>query len=167
MLKMHIEKVVMFSEKELMYRDLCLVFQKQILLCLNRKGEDRLPVSSSTAVALGNRNITGRIIKDEEQPVAGVLVRLKLIVPQDSVYSEEVTEVENHIVEFKNGIRKVFVVDSANVGSFKRLVLMQEQMQVVIFLSQVCLQVKLMKYFHFNPAFSLDNLKVYRNLMTM
>ncbi|HEX8332866.1 MAG TPA: FtsW/RodA/SpoVE family cell cycle protein, partial [Segetibacter sp.] len=71
-----------------------------------------LAVTSTTAVAMGNRNITGSIFKEEEQPVAGVLVRLNLIVPQDSVYSEEVTEVENSIVEYKNGVRKVFVADS-------------------------------------------------------
>lgn len=72
-----------------------------------------LQVSSATNVGLGNKNVLGKIIKDEDQPVEGVLVRLKLVVPQDSMYNSEVTEVENSSVDFKNGVRKIYVSDTA------------------------------------------------------
>jgi len=65
-------------------------------------------------LSMGDHSISGRIIKAGDQPVPGTLVRLKLIVPQDSVYSSGVSEVENISVEFINNVRKEFILDSAN-----------------------------------------------------
>ena len=51
-------------------------------------------VPSVTDVGLGKYSISGEIkSKESKQPVAGVLVRLEMILPQDSAYSETVTEV--------------------------------------------------------------------------
>lgn len=78
--------------------------------------ERRKPVALPAAnnLAMGNRTISGLIKKNEEQPVAGVLVRLQIVLPEDSVYSEDVTEVTRMITEERNGIRKVYALDSSN-----------------------------------------------------
>jgi cell division protein FtsW (lipid II flippase) len=72
-----------------------------------------LKVSSANSIAMGNHNISGEIHNAALQPAGGVLVRLRWIVPQDSVYSSTVSEVENISIEFRNGIRKEYALDSA------------------------------------------------------
>lgn len=70
----------------------------------------RLP--SVTNVGLGKHGISGRIRNKEKQPVAGVLVRLEMILPQDSAYSETVTEVEAELEENGPGFKRVYLLDS-------------------------------------------------------
>lgn len=72
----------------------------------------QLPVSNN--VGMGNRAISGSIEKGEAQPVPGVLVRLQIVLPQDSLYSETVTEISRIVTQNGTGIRKVFVLDTAN-----------------------------------------------------
>jgi cell division protein FtsW (lipid II flippase) len=71
-----------------------------------------LQLPAATNVGLGNRTISGTIIREEKQPVSGVLVRLQLIVPQDSMYNNESDEVEDQVVEFSNGVRRVYARDT-------------------------------------------------------
>ncbi len=78
-----------------------------------RRSPTQLP--SANNLAMGNRTISGIIEKGEVQtPVQGVLVRLQIVLPQDSLYSETVTEVNREITESGAGIRKTFVLDTAN-----------------------------------------------------
>ncbi len=72
------------------------------------------PVSlvSSVNINLGKYAITGKILNGEEKPVPGVLVRLEMILPQDSVYSEQVSEIEREKTEREDGVKKVFLLDS-------------------------------------------------------
>jgi cell division protein FtsW (lipid II flippase) len=72
------------------------------------------PLPSSVNVAMGQYNISGTITTSNEIPVAGVLVRLEMILPQDSLYSNKVTEVAKVSTEASGGIRKVYALDSAN-----------------------------------------------------
>ncbi|CAN5646905.1 hypothetical protein BH10BAC3_BH10BAC3_06780 [soil metagenome] len=73
-----------------------------------------LQVGSITAVNMGTRNISGTINKDAA-PAAGVLVRLQLVVPQDSLADEQSSEeVADKEIAFSNGIRKVYQPDSLN-----------------------------------------------------
>lgn len=65
-------------------------------------------------IGIGNHSISGSIYNRNDDPVGGVLVRLQLLVPQDSVYSNDVSEVEKSIRENNSGIRKTFVLDSVN-----------------------------------------------------
>ena len=62
---------------------------------------------------LGKYNISGTIKNQDGQPASGVLVRLKLLVPQDSSAASDQDEDEKNIIQFKNGIRKIFIPDSA------------------------------------------------------
>ena len=72
-----------------------------------------LAVSSKTSVDLGRYTISGTVKNQDGQPVSGVLVRLKLLVPQDSSAAADLDEDEKNTVLFKNGIRKIFIPDSA------------------------------------------------------
>ncbi|MEO6732544.1 MAG: FtsW/RodA/SpoVE family cell cycle protein [Ferruginibacter sp.] len=80
-----------------------------------------IKVPSANALGMGQHKISG-VIKNSEQPVANVLVRLQMIVPQDSINIADIVEAENRIVEFKNGVRKVFVKDSTNNAELETLV---------------------------------------------
>jgi cell division protein FtsW (lipid II flippase) len=74
---------------------------------------DPLKVDAVTDVTTGNRSISGNIKKDGATPSQGVLVRLQLIVPQDSLDGEQSSEeIENRKVSFNNGVRKIYTLDS-------------------------------------------------------
>lgn len=78
--------------------------------------ESRKPVKlpSANSLNLGNASINGIVQKGEKKPVEGVLVRLQLILPKDSLYSEKVTDVDRRITVNDKGIRRIFVLDSLN-----------------------------------------------------
>ncbi|MEJ6981804.1 FtsW/RodA/SpoVE family cell cycle protein [Pedobacter sp. P351] len=75
-----------------------------------RSKPQQLP--SITNVGLGKNSISGKILTKDKQPASGVLVRLEMILPQDSAYSETVTEVETELVEKGPGFKMVYVLDS-------------------------------------------------------
>ena len=72
-------------------------------------------------IGMGTHKITGSI-KNSEQSVGGVLVRLQIILPHDSITITDVVDNESKISEFKNGVRKVFLKDSANKPQLESLV---------------------------------------------
>ncbi len=78
------------------------------------KQEQRKPLQLPAVnnIGMGSRTISGNIYKGESQPVQGVLVRLQIVLPEDSLYSVNVTEVAREITESGKGIRKVFVLDT-------------------------------------------------------
>ena len=80
-----------------------------------------LQVPAVHSLSMGNQTISGEIHTQALQPVPGVLVRMRWIIPQDSVYSSAVSEVENISVEFKNGVRKEFAFDSAKNSQLQSL----------------------------------------------
>ena len=65
-----------------------------------------------TDTKLGDHGIGGEIVTAEKVAVPGVLVRLIMILPQDSLYSDEVMEVERRITETGPGYTKTFIADS-------------------------------------------------------
>lgn len=58
---------------------------------LRFKQERKNPPALDAAADLkmGNHSISGKIINSKEQPVSGVLVKLQMILPQDSAYAED------------------------------------------------------------------------------
>ncbi|MDQ6814898.1 MAG: cell cycle protein, partial [Bacteroidota bacterium] len=82
------------------------------LFIQERKKPVQLP--SVNNLLEGNGSINGRVQKGQDVPVKGVLVRLQIILPQDSLYSENVGDVDKRIVENTKGVRRIFVLDSAN-----------------------------------------------------
>jgi cell division protein FtsW (lipid II flippase) len=73
-----------------------------------------MAVPAVNNVAMGTGSISGVVLKGEKSPVEGVLVRLQMILPQDSLYSGNVEDVARTVTIKAKGIRKVYVIDSAN-----------------------------------------------------
>lgn len=72
-----------------------------------------LAVEMETNAGLGEHRIYGSIKNKDAQPVAGALVRLKAMALQDSSIATGEAEDQVNIIEFRNGVRKIFVLDSA------------------------------------------------------
>jgi len=77
-----------------------------------KRAPEELPAVSN--IGMGEYTISGKITNANDGDVAGVLVRLKLILPRDSAYSESVSEVDRIILEKGKGIRRVYLLDSAD-----------------------------------------------------
>lgn len=72
------------------------------------------PLPAINNLEMGNGVISGAVLKDGKVSVQGVLVRLRLILPQDSLYGETVDEVDRKITLSSTGVRKVYALDSLN-----------------------------------------------------
>lgn len=70
------------------------------------------PLPAINNIAMGSGTINGAVLKTGDIPVSGVLVRLQLILPQDSLYSESVDDVSRKITADSKGVRKLFALDS-------------------------------------------------------
>ncbi|MEI6949248.1 FtsW/RodA/SpoVE family cell cycle protein [Paraflavisolibacter sp. H34] len=66
------------------------------------------PLPATVEVGGGDRRISGTVEKEKGRGVQGVLVRLELLLPQDSVYSEAITEVDNTVTEGNGSVRRVY-----------------------------------------------------------
>ena len=81
-----------------------------------------MPVDAETDLAAGENSIKGKILNQDKQPVPSVLVRLKMILPQDSVYSNDVTEVTRTLTEKGRGYVRTYVRDSLNHRQLQSLI---------------------------------------------
>lgn len=71
-----------------------------------------LPASSSAG--LGNLTIVGALSDEAGKPLPGVLVRLQMVLPKDSLYSAEITEVDRVNTERSPSGTKIYILDSLN-----------------------------------------------------
>ncbi|HEX9137644.1 MAG TPA: FtsW/RodA/SpoVE family cell cycle protein, partial [Nitrospirota bacterium] len=78
-------------------------------------------IPSLTDLELGSHGISGKIKNKEDEPVAGVLLRLEMILPQESSYGEQLSEVKHEVVVEKNGSKLVYLPDSANKRQLQSL----------------------------------------------
>lgn len=69
---------------------------------------------SSVNLGLGEHSISGNVSAQEESPAGGVLVRLQMVLPQDSLYSDDVEDEGRTIVQSSPTLVKTFRLDSAN-----------------------------------------------------
>lgn len=79
------------------------------------------PLPATVNANMGKYSISGKIINKEKDPVSGVLVKLEMILPQDSVYSDQVQEVAREIIEKGAGLKKSFVLDSTGKRQLQSL----------------------------------------------
>jgi len=80
-------------------------------------------VPSITDLGMGDHSIKGSIIsRENEQPVAGVLLRLQMILPQDSIITDELTEDVKTITQNGNGFTKTYLPDSAGKRRLQSLI---------------------------------------------
>lgn len=71
-----------------------------------------LSLPAEAALPFGSGNIEGGVKSRAGAPVAGVLIRLQLVIPEDSLYSNELPEVERLRTENKPQLRTVYALDS-------------------------------------------------------
>ena len=69
-------------------------------------------LSSSIDIKSGLYSISGTISDREKRVIPNALVRLEMILPQDSVYSDQVAEIERRFTETGTGFMKTFLADS-------------------------------------------------------
>ena len=72
-----------------------------------------LAVAAETNAGLGTSTVSVTIKKNDGSAVAGVLARLQMLAAQDSNYTSEESEDVEEIIQYKDGVRKTFVKDSA------------------------------------------------------
>lgn len=71
-------------------------------------------------LGIGTYSLGGTILENEK-PQQGVLVRLEMILPQDSLYSDELVEDQKYNTIQSKGITKVFLKDSVGKGKLQQL----------------------------------------------
>ncbi|MGZ3837903.1 MAG: FtsW/RodA/SpoVE family cell cycle protein [Flavisolibacter sp.] len=71
------------------------------------------PLAATNNLSLGDHTIGGKVQNREGKAVKAVLVRLHMIIPRDSVYSESVREVSRELVTRTAALKKTYVLDSA------------------------------------------------------
>ncbi|MHB8206010.1 FtsW/RodA/SpoVE family cell cycle protein [Mucilaginibacter sp.] len=80
------------------------------------------PQLAATAdIGMGGLAISG-ILFDKEKPVSGALVRLQLILPQDSLFSDEEVDLTKNIVQKSTSFTKTFTPDSAKKMHLQSLI---------------------------------------------
>ncbi|MEO8770103.1 MAG: FtsW/RodA/SpoVE family cell cycle protein [Ferruginibacter sp.] len=82
-------------------------------ILFDREKMHPLPASRENKVNLGSSAISGVIKNHEGEPVKGALVKIRLLTPQDSISTADQSEETNQVIEFKNAVRKVFIIDEA------------------------------------------------------
>ena len=101
-----------FKRRVILSRNL-LGFSEPDSISFEKEKAHPLAVTSQTAVNLGKYNISGVIKNHDGHPASAVLVRLKMLVQQDSSAVSNRSENETDVLEFKEGIRKIYIPDSA------------------------------------------------------
>ncbi|TCD10825.1 cell cycle protein [Pedobacter frigidisoli] len=79
-----------------------------------------LQYAAKVDLGLGEHKISGKILENEK-PISGILIRLEMILPQDSIYNDEPTETIKNSTEKANGITKVFILDTAGKRKLQQL----------------------------------------------
>jgi cell division protein FtsW (lipid II flippase)/cell division protein FtsI/penicillin-binding protein 2 len=92
--------------------------EDSVLFVSERSSPAKVP--SVTDLALGQHSISG-VITNKKQPVSGVLVRLDMILPQDSIYNDEELDEVKPVIETGNGFKKVYLPDSAGKRRLQQL----------------------------------------------
>nr|WP_294793655.1 FtsW/RodA/SpoVE family cell cycle protein [uncultured Mucilaginibacter sp.] len=83
-----------------------------------KKNPPNLP--STVDLKMGDHTIDGAIL-NKEIPVSGVLVKLELILPQDSIFNDEPTEALKTITSTIGGVTAVYLPDSAGKRHLQEL----------------------------------------------
>jgi cell division protein FtsW (lipid II flippase) len=92
--------------------------EDSVLFVSERSSPAKVP--SVTDLAMGQHSISG-VITNKKQPVAGVLVRLDMILPQDSIYNDEELDEVKPVTENGAGFKKVYLPDSAGKRRLQQL----------------------------------------------
>ncbi len=102
-----------FKKRVVLSRNL-LGFNEADSITFEKEKAHPLVVTPQTTISMGKYDISGAIKNQDGEPVAGVLVRLKLLVSQDSAAVTDRSEGDKNIIQFSSGVRKILVPDSAD-----------------------------------------------------
>ncbi|MEO6497909.1 MAG: FtsW/RodA/SpoVE family cell cycle protein, partial [Mucilaginibacter sp.] len=83
-----------------------------------RKNPPNLPAVND--LQMGENSINGAIL-NKDAPVPGVLIRLELVLPQDSIFNDEPVEDIKTITKTVNGVTTVYLPDSAGTRHLQEL----------------------------------------------
>jgi hypothetical protein len=70
------------------------------------------PLSPTASAGLGSMAISGKVFVEDEKPASGVLVRLQMIFPSDSLYSSDITEVDSILIEKTASRKQTHIIES-------------------------------------------------------
>lgn len=87
---------------------------------VNQEQRSPAPFASKADIGLGKYSISGKIAENNN-PIEGVLIRLEMILPQDSLFTDELTASLKQISEKKEGITKVFILDRTGKSKLQQL----------------------------------------------
>jgi cell division protein FtsW (lipid II flippase) len=79
-------------------------------------------LASTINIGLGTHTISGTIRNANALKVSGVLVRLSMVIPQDSIYSAEITDATGQRIQKTAAVQKVYATDSFNRSQLISLV---------------------------------------------
>jgi cell division protein FtsW (lipid II flippase) len=79
-------------------------------------------LASTVNISLGTHTISGTIRNANALKVRGVLVRLSMVIPQDSIYSAEITDATGQRIQKTAAVQKVYATDSFNRSQLISLV---------------------------------------------
>ena len=77
-----------------------------------RNAPKKLPTTIQAAMGT---NAIGGEVRSKGQGVPNVLMRIRMVIPQDSMFTSEAADEENRIIKFKDGIRTVHIIDTTKV----------------------------------------------------
>ena len=101
-----------FKKRVLLSRDL-LGFSDSDSLTYEKEKKHPLNVGAEAHLDLGTATVSGKVKNKEGQPLTGVLLRLKQLVPQDNTATpHDQDEGPVNSIRFENGVRKIFIRDS-------------------------------------------------------
>jgi len=80
------------------------------------------PVVPSVITAGPAGHSINGIILHNKQPVSGVLVRLQMVLPQDSIYNDEENDIVHQHIDAGNGYKKTYVLDEQKKPHLQSLI---------------------------------------------
>lgn len=86
-------------------------FSENDSLLFEQERSKPMVLPSITVLDLGSYKISGTV-NNNDKPVTGVLIRLRQVIPKDSINGEIIDEPDTSIIQFKNGVRRVYQLDS-------------------------------------------------------
>jgi len=89
-------------------------------LRFKQEKSDPPTLSAVADLKMGEHTMDGAIL-NKEMPVPGILVKLEMILPQDSIYNDELTEDIKTVTSTVNGVTTVYMPDSAGKKHLQEL----------------------------------------------
>jgi cell division protein FtsW (lipid II flippase) len=91
-------------------------------LLYDREAKSPVAFPSTIDVEMGKYSISGEITREEDQPASNVLVRLNMVVPQDSLYNKDIIDELHFEIVGSGALKKVYLNDSSGHRSLQTII---------------------------------------------